>query len=132
MAKPKTSVPADALARYEKLVATQPGVDRKGATLPYTSVNGSMSSFLTPEGTLSLRLGDEDRALFLKRFRTSATVRHGTTLKDFVDVPASLFAKPADLAPWFAKSLTYAAELKRPKPAAAGRAKPVRARREPT
>jgi hypothetical protein len=38
------------LALYEKLVATNPGVERKGATMPYTSVNGHMFSLLTKEG----------------------------------------------------------------------------------
>ena len=34
------------LASYEALVATGPGVERKGKTMPYTSVNGHMFSFL--------------------------------------------------------------------------------------
>jgi hypothetical protein len=40
------------LALYEKLVATVPGLERKGATMPYASVNGHMFSLLTREGTL--------------------------------------------------------------------------------
>jgi hypothetical protein len=42
MSKEPAEVPADKLALYEKLVATLPGVQRKGATVPYTSVNGNM------------------------------------------------------------------------------------------
>jgi len=37
----------DPLSLYEKLVATLPGVERKGDTVPYTSVNGHMFSNLT-------------------------------------------------------------------------------------
>jgi len=37
---------------YEQLVATRPGVERKGKTMPYTSSNGHMFSFLTPDSTL--------------------------------------------------------------------------------
>ena len=42
------SVPPENLKLYEKLVAMTPGVERKGAAMPYTSVNGQMFSFLTP------------------------------------------------------------------------------------
>ena len=44
------------LALYEALVATNPKVDRKGKTMPYTSLNGHMFSMLTKEGQLALRL----------------------------------------------------------------------------
>ena len=46
---------------YEELVATRPGLERKGKTMPYTSVNGHMFSFLTSEGTLALRLPQAER-----------------------------------------------------------------------
>ena len=43
------------LAAYDALVARIPGLERKGVTLPYTSINGNMSSFVTPDGTVALR-----------------------------------------------------------------------------
>jgi len=49
-------IPAERLAAYERVVATLPGVERKGATVPYTSVNGHMFSYLSATGTLALRL----------------------------------------------------------------------------
>jgi hypothetical protein len=42
----------DKLELYEKLIATNPSVERKGATVPYTSVNGNMFSYLSKEGKL--------------------------------------------------------------------------------
>ncbi len=51
-----TGVPAEKLALYEKLVAANPNVERKGATMPYTSLNGHMFSFLTETGTVAIRL----------------------------------------------------------------------------
>lgn len=36
MAKAAAGIPADKLECYEKLVATNPTVERKGATMPYT------------------------------------------------------------------------------------------------
>lgn len=38
--------PAEKIALYEKLLATIPGIERKGATMPYTSLNGNMFSFI--------------------------------------------------------------------------------------
>ena len=48
--------PERQLALYESLIATQSGLERKGATNPYTSVNGNMFTTLSPEGNLGIRL----------------------------------------------------------------------------
>jgi hypothetical protein len=50
------AAPSDKLALYEQLVATHPRVERKGATVPSTSLNGHMFSYLSKEGKLALRL----------------------------------------------------------------------------
>jgi hypothetical protein len=39
MSKTAPAAPADKVALYEKLVATNPAVKRKGAANPYTSLN---------------------------------------------------------------------------------------------
>jgi len=57
----------DPLALYEQLVATIPGVERKGDTIPYTSVNGHMFSNLTKAGKLALRLPEDEREAFIAR-----------------------------------------------------------------
>jgi hypothetical protein len=36
MSMPKHSIPVDKLARYEKLIATNPKIKRKAAANPYT------------------------------------------------------------------------------------------------
>lgn len=42
MAKPAAeTAPTDKIELYDKLVATNASVERKGATVPYTSVNGN-------------------------------------------------------------------------------------------
>ena len=61
MPKPSDAAPPDRLELYELLVATLPGVERKGATVPYTSVNGHMFSYLSKTGKLALRLPTELR-----------------------------------------------------------------------
>jgi hypothetical protein len=51
MPRPKPSAQSlDKLDSCEKLIATNPNVERKGATVPYTSLNGHMFSYLSKEG----------------------------------------------------------------------------------
>ena len=40
--KSTSTIPDAKLALYEKLIATDPSIGRKGATIPYTSANGKM------------------------------------------------------------------------------------------
>jgi TfoX/Sxy family transcriptional regulator of competence genes len=117
MAKPKpaSTIPPDKLALYDKLVATNPKVKRQGVTLPYTSLNGNMFSFLTADGTLALRLPDAAREEFLKKYKTKLMVQHGAVMKEYVAVPDKLLKKTAELKPHLAMSHEYAKTLK-PKP----------------
>jgi hypothetical protein len=125
MAKPLPTIPPARLARYETLVASQPDIIRKGATMPYTSVNGNMFSFLAPDGTLALRLPAEERAAFLEKYASKLCVANGTTMKEYVVVPEPLWKKPNDLAKHFAASYAYARTLK-PKPTKTAAAKKKR------
>ena len=104
----------DATRAYEQVIATVPGVARKGAKLPYTSVNGNMSSFLD-SGTLALRLSKADRDRFIAEFGTGLHMSQGHVMKEYVTVPAHLLADTPRLASWFEASWSYASSLK-PKP----------------
>jgi hypothetical protein len=120
MAKPTTPRPPDAaIATFDRLIATRPGVERKGASIPYTSLNGHMTSYLTPTGSLVLRLGPGDRDRFLAEHATSLHEAYGIVQKEFVDVPDALFGATDRIAPWFAASLDWVATL-RPKPTRRG------------
>src|SRR5580692_6170591 len=57
--KKTSSAPADKLELYEKLIRTDPKIERKGATMPYTSLNGNMFTLLDSSGTMALRLSEE-------------------------------------------------------------------------
>jgi hypothetical protein len=103
------------LDRYERLVATSAGVERKGKTLPYTALNGHMFSFLDGDGTIALRLSPADRQEFIERCHASLHEAHGTVMREYVSVPLSLAEDTAELAPWFERSRSYVATLK-PKP----------------
>ncbi len=112
MKKPAPRAPAEAVALYEALVATRPDVERKGAAMPYTSVNGNMFSLLTPDGTLALRLSESDRAAFMTKYDARQPVQYGVVMKEYVAVPAALLRKTRELAKYFAASHAYASGLR--------------------
>ena len=115
MAKPSADKYAQNLALYEKLVATNPQVERKGDKMPYTSLNGHMFSLLTREGWLALRLPDEARDVFLKKYKTKLAEQYGTVMKEYVQVPEALLKKTQELRKYFDLSYDYVGSLK-PKP----------------
>lgn len=101
-----------ALKHYDALVAYYPELERKGAAMPYTSLNGHMFSFLTKEGMLALRLPDTEREAFLKKYKATLCEQHGAVLKEYVVVPDALLAKTKELQKHFEVSQAYIATLK--------------------
>lgn len=67
-----------ALELYDKLVATNAKVERRGATVPYTTLNGHMSGEI--EG-------------FLKKYKTKLCEQYGVVQKEYVIVPSWLLKK---------------------------------------
>src|SRR5262245_50373356 len=111
----KTGDYAEKVQLYEKLVATNPKVERKGDTMPYTSVNGNMFSVLAKDGKLGLRLPEEERTAFIKKYRTKLFEQYGTVMKEYVEVPEALLRKTSELKKFFVLSYGYTSSL-RPKP----------------
>ncbi len=105
----------DKLELYKKLVATNPSVELKGATMPYTSLNGHMFSFLTKSDKLALRLPTAERQAFLKKYQTELCEQYGTVLVEYVEVPDALLKKTQELKKYFGLSYAYVGSLK-PKP----------------
>lgn len=103
------------LKLYEKLVAMNPGIVRRGDTMPYTSMNGHMFSLFTKEGKLALRLPEADREAFLKKYKTKLSEQYGVVMKEYVEVPDALLAKTREFQKFFEKSIVYVSAL-RPKP----------------
>ena len=56
----KSQITPAKLELYEKLIATVPTIDRKGAVHPYTSMNGHMFTYLDQTGTLGMRLPKDE------------------------------------------------------------------------
>ncbi len=107
----KSSAPTDKIELYEKMVATNPEVERKGATIPYTSHNGNMFPYLHASGRVALRLAEEDREKFLKKYKTTLFEAYGVVQKEYVTVPDALL-NTKELKKYFELSYRYAQTLK--------------------
>jgi hypothetical protein len=114
-AKKESTSRAEGLALYDKLIATIPGLERKGDTMPYTSLNGHMFSLFDKTDTLTIRLPEKELEAFLKKYKTERPVQYGIVMKEYAVVPKALLAKTAELKKYFAMSYAYIASLK-PKP----------------
>ena len=108
----RVPITQEVLGLYDRIIATQPDVKRKGATMPYTSVNGHMFSFLTPEGHLALRLPSPERQAFLASYHTRLCEQHGKVLEEYVEVPDSLLRNVDELEQQFQTSYAYVSSLK--------------------
>ena len=108
--------PQEALAQYRAVIEAAAGeAELKGAKNPYTSRNGHMFSFLTPDGTMALRLSDELGERFHADYESGPVMQYGSVMRGYVSVPAELLADPAQLAPWFDQAWDWIGSLP-PKP----------------
>jgi hypothetical protein len=113
--KKKCNIPADKQALYDKLLAANPKIERRGAANPYTSLNGHMFTYLNPSGTLALRLPEKEREEFLKKYKTTLFEAYGAVMKEYVTVPDSLLKNTKELGQYLEQSHAYIKTLK-PKP----------------
>lgn len=110
-----TTTRNEKIALYEKLVATHPKAERKGDTVPYTSLNGHMYSYFAKTDEVGLRLPEDAREEFIKKYKTKLMEQYGIIQKEYVVVPDSLLKKTAELKKYFEISYNYVSGMK-PKP----------------
>jgi hypothetical protein len=108
----KSQIPAEKLALYEKLIATNPNIERKGDVHPYTSHNGHMFTYLDQTGTLGIRLPPNEVEAFLKKYKSTLFVSYGVVKKDYVTVPDALLKKTKDLKKYLDISYEYVKAFK--------------------
>jgi hypothetical protein len=106
-----------ALLLYEDVVAQLPGTARKGATMPYTSLNGHMFSVLHKDGSVALRLPSPQREQFLKKYKTTLSAQYGSVQPEYVVVPDALLKKTSELRRFFEISRAYVESLRPKTPA---------------
>jgi TfoX/Sxy family transcriptional regulator of competence genes len=102
----------DKVALYDKLIATMPKLERKGAANPYTALNGNMFTLLYQSKALAIRLREEEREKFIKKYKASLFEAYGAVMKEYVVVPDALLSNTKELQKYLAKSYEYAKTLK--------------------
>ena len=103
------------LALYKDLVAGFEDLAIKGKATAYTSMNGNMFSFLSPDGVWAFRLSEPDREAYETAFGPSEVIQYNSVMRGYVEVQGSLIEDPNALTNWFAKCVENARSLK-PKP----------------
>ena len=111
----KNRIPAAKVDLYDKLIATHPEVERKGAANPYTSLNGHMFTLLHDSRSLAIRLLEDKREEFLKKYKTTLFKAYGAIMKEYVAVPDALLKNTKELQKYLELSYEYVKTLK-PKP----------------
>jgi|SRR5271166_4316408 len=113
MASPKeTGISATPVDLYEKLIATHPEIERKGAANPYTSLNGHMFTLLHDSRRLAIRLPEDERAEFLKKHKATLFEAYGAVMKEYVAVPDALMKNTKELQKYLELSYQYVKTLK--------------------
>lgn len=107
--------PTKALDASRAVVAGNPEVERRGATMPYTSLNGHMFSFLDKTGAMALRLPEDRRDEFIATHEIGLAEQLGRVMKEFVVVPEALLQDTTSLQVWFDVSRVRIGTLE-PKP----------------
>jgi len=111
----KKSLPNEKVALYEKLIKTNPKIERKGDANPYTSLNGNMFTLLHQSQNLAIRLPEDARNDFIKKHKTQLFEAYGTVMREYVAVPDSMLKNTQELQKYLELSYEYAKTL-RPKP----------------
>ena len=111
--KPKKSgVPADKLELFDKLIAIRPEIERKGANNAYAAVNGNMFLLMQPDGVLAMRLPDDARGEFVKKYKAKLHEAYGVVMREYVAVPDAVLGKTKELQKYVATSYEYTKSLK--------------------
>lgn len=101
----------DRVALYDELIASRPDIERKGDAHPYTSLNGNMFTLLHQK-RLAIRLPEDEREKFLKKYKTNLFEAYGTVMKEYVAVPEALLENTKELKKYLDLSYEYAKTLK--------------------
>lgn len=115
MSKTSKLPPQDKVGLYDQLIETNPNIERKGVSMPYTSLNGHMFTYLSKTGSLGIRLPKEGREDFLEKYNTTLYESHGAIMKEYVTVPDELLENTDELKTYLDLSYEYVKTLK-PKP----------------
>jgi TfoX/Sxy family transcriptional regulator of competence genes len=108
----KSGVPSDKLELFDQLISVRPEIERKGANNAYAAVNGNMFLLMQADGVLAIRLPEDARAEFLKKYKARLHQAYGAVMKEYVAVPEAVVGKKKEMQKYVAVSYDYAKALK--------------------
>ena len=111
-AKAKMTIPLERLKLYDRLFEEDDTIERKGKTTPYTSCNGHMFTFMAGDGSVGVRLSEEDRESFIREHATTLMEQHGRVMKEFVRVPDGILNDSFIMKKYIKASHEYVQSLK--------------------
>jgi len=112
MAKADATVDPKVLAAFDAMISGVSGVERKGAAMPYLSVNGNMCAMISKANVIGLRFGKDDLAAFMAAGGELFEGTPGFINKEYGGVPAAMLGDIKALKRWFKLSHAYAGTLK--------------------
>ena len=95
----------------DEVVAKNPNFDRKGKTMPYTSVNGYMFSQVNKAGELGIRLSKEDTAEFDSDYEANPFLSYGATMREYILIPEKLLKDKETIGKLLQKGYEYVMSL---------------------
>ncbi len=108
----KSGVPVEKLELFDQLIAVRPEIERKGANNAYAAVNGNMFLLMQADGVLAIRLPEDEREEFLKKYKAKLHEAYGAVMKEYVAVPEAVVGKTKEMQRYVAASYDYAKTLK--------------------
>ncbi len=99
---------ADKLELFDELIAIRPEIERKGANNAYAAVNGNMFLLMQPDGVLAIRLPEDSREEFLKKYMAKLHEAYGAVMKNMWRCLNGVLGKTKELQKYVAASYEYA------------------------
>ena len=102
--------------QYTKYIEEWGKVERKGKSMPYTSLNGHMFTFIDKKNEyLAIRLSAESKAAFNIKHKMGDVIQHNSVMNGYVEIPKEMFADKVAVFKMLDQSYDYIGSLK-PKP----------------
>ena len=96
---------------YDELVAKCPRFERKGKTMPYTSVNGHMFSQLNKAGEIGIRFSKEVQEKYIEEFDSTIFKSYNSIMHGYVLIPENMLDDLDNVARYLDESYDYVMSL---------------------